>query len=210
MNTKIYSKVIASVVAVAIAATGFLAMPTATYAQGTNPPTTPTAPGKPEDKGKPDKEKTREGLAKGFEKQYERVQKNLRELKSQLDKVNEVTKKAQEFISEAKSKGKDTAAMELALTTFKAEVAKAQTSYDDAKKILDTHAGFDADGKVTDREAAKQTLQDASKALREGQKTLSKAVRDVQKALKDTRGDKNKDKEKDDKDKVTPTATPKP
>ena len=41
MNTKIYSKVVAGVLAVAIAAVGIFAMPTATYAQGTNPPTTP-------------------------------------------------------------------------------------------------------------------------------------------------------------------------
>ena len=204
MNTKIYSKVVAGVVTIAIAAVGIFAMPSATYAQGTNPPTTPTAPGKSEDRGKPDKEKAKEALAKGFEKQYERVVKNAKEFKAHLDKANDLAKKAQEFIAERKSKGIDTAAAEAALTAFTAQLKEAQSSYDEAKKILDAHSGFDANGKVTDREAAKQTLLDASKALREGQKTLTKAVRDVQKAIKDIRKDKSKD------DKVKPTATPKP
>jgi|GEM_PF-787820 len=195
MNTKIYSKVVTGVVAVAIAAVGVFAMPTTTYAQGTNPPTTPTAP------GKPDKDKAKENQGKAFEKLYERLQKNLSEFKSHLDKANEVATKTQEVIAEAKSKGKDTTAAEAALATFKTELAKAQTSYDEAKKILDAHAGFDADGQVTDRDAAKDTVLNAAKALREGQKTLAKAVRDAQKAAKDLR-----------KNKATPsaTATPKP
>lgn len=204
MNTKFYSKVVAGVVAIAIAAVGIFAMPTSTYAQGTNPPATPTTPEKP---GKPEKDKAKENQGKAFEKLYERLQKNLSELKSHLEKANDVAKKAQDFIAEAKSKGKDTTAAEAALATFKTELAKAQALYDEAKKILDTHAGFDANGKVIDREAAKDTVLDAGKALREGQKTLAKAVRDAQKAVKDLRKDR-----KDDKDKVTPsvTATPKP
>ena len=192
MNTKIYSKVVAGVLAVAIAAVGIFAMPTATYAQGTNPPTTPSAPGakKPEVAGK------------AFEKLYERVKKNLAEMKANLAKANDVVTKAQETIAEAKSKGKDTTKAEAALATYKAEVAKAQASYDAAQKLFDTHPGFDGSGNVTDRELAKQTVLDLSKSLRDAQQTLAKATREFQKAAKEIRGE--------NKDKVKPTATPKP
>ena len=190
MNTKIYSKVVAGVVAIAIAAVGLFAMPTATYAQGTNPPSTPTKPAKPDDK------------EKYGEKLLERVKKNLAEMKSHLAKANDVVTKAQETIAEAKSKGKDTTKAEAALATFKSDVAKAQASYDAAQKLFDTHPGFDGSGNVTDRELAKQTVLDLTKSLREAQQTLAKATREFQKAVKEIRGG--------NKDKVKPTATPKP
>ncbi len=192
MNTKMYSKVVAGVLAVAIAAVGIFAMPTATYAQGTNPPTTPSAPGakKPENPGK------------AFEKLYERAQKNLDALKSSLSKANEVVTKAQSWIDEAKGKGIDTSTAEAALATYKAEIAKAQASYDSAKSILDTHAGFDANGKVTDREQALKTVKDFSEALREGRQTLAKATREFQKVVKEIRAE--------NRNKVKPTTTPTP
>jgi DNA repair exonuclease SbcCD ATPase subunit len=205
MNTKLFSKLMSAMLAIAIVAAGVFVMPTSSaYADDSNPPSTPTVPEKP---GKPDKDKAKENQGKAFEKLYERLLKNLSELKSHLDKANDVVKKTEDVIAEAKSKGKDTTAAEAALATFKTELAKAQASYNEAKKILDAHAGFDAGGKVTDRDAAKDTVLNAAKALREGQKTLAKAVRDAQKAVKNLRKDR-----KDDKDKATPapTATPKP
>lgn len=198
MNTKFYSKVVAGTVAIAIAAVSLLAMPTATYAQGTNPPTTPT----PTTPAKPDKDKAKENQGKAFEKLYERVKKNLAEMKAHLAKANEVVTKAQETIAEAKSKGKDTTKAEAASVTFKSEVAKAQASYDAAQKLFDTHPGFDGSGNVTDRELAKQTVLDLSKSLRDAQQTLAKATREFQKAAKQIRSE--------NKDKVKPTATPKP
>jgi len=190
MNTKIYSKVVAGVVAIAIAAVGIFAMPSATYAQGTNPPSTPTAPTKPGDK------------EKYGEKLLERVKKNLAEMKANLVKANDVVTKAQETIAYAKSNGKDTTKAEAALATYKAEIAKAQASYDAAQKLFDTHPGFDGSGKVTDSATAKQTVTDLTKNLRDAQQTLAKATREFQKAAKQIRSE--------NKDKVKPTATPKP
>lgn len=190
MNTKIYSKVVAGVVAVAIAAVGIFAMPSATYAQGTNPPTTPTAPTKPG------------GKENYGEKLLERVKKNLAEMKANLAKANDVVTKAQETIADAKSKGKDTTKAEAALATFTSEVAKAQVSYDAAQKLFDTHPGFDDSGNITDRDLAKQTVTDLTKSLRDAQQTLAKATREFQKAAKEIRGE--------NKGKVKPTATPKP
>jgi peptidoglycan hydrolase CwlO-like protein len=190
MNTKFFSKVVAGALAVAIAAVGIFAMPSATYAQGTNPPSTPSTPIKPGDK------------EKYGEKLLERVKKNLAEMKANLAKANDVVTKAQETIADAKSKGKDTTKVEAALATYKAEIAKAQTSYDAAQKLFDTHPGFDGSGSVTDRDLAKQTMLDLTKNLKDAQQTLAKATREFQKAAKEIRSE--------NKDKVKPTATPKP
>ena len=196
MNKKLISKLLTGTIAVAMLAVGAFAVP-ATYAEGGTPPTPTPKPG----------EKLKETAEKYLSKQFERVQKNLAEFKTHLDKANQVVTKAQETIAEAKSKGKDTTKAEAALATYKAELVKAQASYDATKKIVDAHAGFDASGNVTDIKTAKDTVLDSSKALREGQKILAKATQALQKAVRENRQDRKDDK-KDDKPK--PSATPKP
>lgn len=80
-------------------------------------------------------------------------------------------------------------ALEAALAAFNASVADAQAAHAEAADILGTHAGFDANGKVTDKELAVQTLesagevlQEARQILREAEKTLKQAVREWLKA----------------------------
>jgi Sec-independent protein translocase protein TatA len=178
MNTKLFSKLASGSIVVVMFALSAFAVPS-TYAQGTNPPTTPTKPADTEKYG---------------EKLLERIKTNLAEMKAHLAKANEVVTKAQETIATAKSKGADTTKAEAALATFTSEVAKAQASYDAAQKLFDTHPGF-ANGAVTDKELAKQTVTDLAKNLREAQQTLAKASREFQKAAKDIRSE-NKDKVK--------------
>jgi hypothetical protein len=69
--------------------------------------------------------------------------------------------KLDELIAKLKAKGQDTAALEQALVTFRAEIGKARAEWQSASATLSTHAGFDAAGKVTDADQARATLKDA-------------------------------------------------
>ena len=69
--------------------------------------------------------------------------------------------KIDEIITKLKAKGQDTAALEQAVAAFRAEIVKARAEWQAAGATLSTHAGFDADGKVTDADQARATLKDA-------------------------------------------------
>lgn len=104
-----------------------------------------------------------------------------------LAKVNEAVTTTQTFIDKAKGEGKDTAALEAALAAFQAEIAKAQAAHAEAQALLDAKAGFDADGKVTDPQLARQTVADAGQALRQGHFILRQAERDLRQAVREFR-----------------------
>jgi hypothetical protein len=65
------------------------------------------------------------------------------------------------MIAKLKMKNKDTAALEQAAATFRAEIAKARAEWQAASDTLTAHAGFDATGKVTNADQASATLKDA-------------------------------------------------
>ena len=133
------------------------------------------------------------GDGKSLEKAYQREQKWLSEQTDHLSKANEAAAKVQSWIDELKSKGKDTSALEAALAAFKQQIAAAQSSHDTAANILSTHAGFDANGQVTDRYLAKQTVKSAYQALSDAHKVLRQAREDLYKAIKAFReANKNK------------------
>lgn len=113
-----------------------------------------------------------------------------RVLEGQQDRINlanHAAEQAQIWIDELKAKGKDVSALESALPAFKSGIASAQAGYDEAQSIMDTHAGFDSDCKLTDREQAKTTLQAAYDALREAHRLLADAGREFRRAVRDWR-----------------------
>jgi hypothetical protein len=95
--------------------------------------------------------------------------------------------KAQARIDDWKNQGKDTTALETALTALKGQIAAAQAAHDQAADILAAHAGFDDSGKVTDREQARQTVREAGESLRDAQLDLKEARLDLLKAVRDWR-----------------------
>jgi len=97
---------------------------------------------------------------------------NLREAATAGDRL-------QERIDQAKQNGKDVSGLESALAAYRGLLSNAQSSHDAAAAILVTHAGFDANGKVTDSAAARQTVLDARKNLMDAHVTLVKAVADL-------------------------------
>ena len=93
-----------------------------------------------------------------------------------LNLSNQAVNAAQQWIADLQAEGKDTAALQTALTAFQNSIAQAQSSFDTAKGILDAHAGFDASGNVTDRAQALKTVVDAGRAERQFHLTITQAT----------------------------------
>jgi len=118
---------------------------------------------------------------------YEREQAWLKAQANHLERAGQVADKAQQLLDAAKEKGKDVVALEQALAAFRAGLAESQAAHDQAASILGSHAGFDASGQVTDRQAARQTVVQARRSLAEAHRILVKAVRDLRQAVRDWR-----------------------
>jgi hypothetical protein len=120
-----------------------------------------------------------------------RLQKWLSVQQTHLDATNQIVSKVQDYINAQKAKGKDTSSLEAALATFQSRVATAQASHTTAANILNTHAGFDDSGHVTDPDQARQTLVTARQSLNDAHIMLRQAEMDLHKAVREYR-DQNK------------------
>src|SRR5574341_1353521 len=116
-----------------------------------------------------------------------RPQKGLSLQQTHLEATSQIVSKVQDYIANQKAKGKDTSSLEAALATFQSQIATAQISHDAAANILNTHAGFDDDGKVTNPDQARQTLISARQSLADAHNILRQAERDLRQAVKDYR-----------------------
>ena len=130
---------------------------------------------------KPDGQAARDAR---LEKVYQREQDWLNKQTDHLSKATDVVTKIQTFITNQNAKGKDTSALQAALTVFQQQLATAQSSHATAAGILGTHNGFDANGQVTDPALAHQTLVDARQSLRDAHSTLRQGVLDLHRVLK--------------------------
>ena len=90
-------------------------------------------------------------------------------------------KKAQRLIDRAKENGKDVSAVQAALDAFEAAVKDAHPIYESAKGIVNSHQGFDSNGKVTDSEKAKETVN----AMREKLQEIKEAMDGTRRALRE-------------------------
>lgn len=105
-----------------------------------------------------------------------------------IDRSDTMTEKVQTWIDKARGNGKDVTALQAALDAYKQAIQEAGPMYEQAQSIVSEHAGFDADGKVTDREQAIQTLKELGtqlKDLREQVGTPGKALREAIKAFRE-------------------------
>ncbi|HVN55562.1 MAG TPA: hypothetical protein VMT46_14610 [Anaerolineaceae bacterium] len=104
-----------------------------------------------------------------------------------LMRMGQLATKGQELIDKAKAKGWDVSEIRAALDTFNSRRPKAQASHDAAAGILSAHNGFDANGKVTDADAAQKTILDARKNLQDAHLTMLQAVTDLRIAIREFR-----------------------
>jgi len=96
-----------------------------------------------------------------------------------MGRTDEFVKRVQKLIDRAKANGKDVARVQAALDAFKAAARGAQPIYESVKGIINSHQGFDSNGKVTDAEKAKETV----KAMHEKLKEIRDAMNGTGKAL---------------------------
>jgi hypothetical protein len=104
-----------------------------------------------------------------------------------LERAGELQTRAEERLDAMREEGKDTSVLEKALESFEELVDEAQTAHDNAAKILEAGKGFDKDGKVIDREQARETVLEAGKALRQARGSLRQATMEVRRALRQYR-----------------------
>ncbi len=119
-----------------------------------------------------------------LERVYQREQQWLNTQQDNLNKMNNIADKVLQFITTQQGKGKDVTALQAALTTFKSQIATAQASHAIAAGALNTHVGFDVNGKVTDAAQARQTLLDARQSLRDAHNVMRQAIYDLHRALR--------------------------
>ena len=99
-----------------------------------------------------------------------------------FDHVQQRIDLAQQMIDEAKSNGKDVAALQTTLDGFSSAVQQTRPTYEGMQGIISSHQGFDANGKVTDATQAAATVRDMQEKFLSIRDTLSgpaKALRDA-------------------------------
>jgi len=87
------------------------------------------------------------------------------------------------LIAKLKAKGQNTAELDQALAAFRATIEQARTEWNAAKSTLHSHAGFGTDGKVTDADQARATLQDAHNHMQQAHALAKGAFRDLRAAF---------------------------
>lgn len=118
------------------------------FAAGSNEPTPP-----------PRGELTTERLEKIWAKQLRVYEK--------MGKAEDIIAKSSELVDRASQNGKDVSAVQSALDAFAEAVKDAKPIYASAKGIVNSHQGFDSNGKVTDFEKAKDTVRQMGEKLKE-------------------------------------------
>jgi len=151
---------VALVIVLSLAATPFVSV----FAAGKNDPTPPPA--------------ERRQISN---ERLERVWARQLRLYKRMGHIDELITKAQKLIDRVKANGKDVSALQAALDAFEAAVKAAQPSYESAKGIINSHQGFDSNGKVTDPAQARETV----KALRAKFKEIHDAMDGTGKLLRE-------------------------
>lgn len=158
------------ILAVMTAALVFAAFPvTSAYAQDENSP-------KPE--------LTNERLEKIWARElkaYERLGKG-------FDDIDGTIAKFQARIDKAAGNGKDVTALQSALDAFAAALKSAKPKYESMNGLVNSHQGFDSNGKVTDAEKAKSTVKEMGEKLKEVKDAMGgtgKALHEAFKAFRE-------------------------
>lgn len=92
--------------------------------------------------------------------------------------------RVQELIDKAGANGKDVSAVQAALDAFEEALKDAHPVYESAKGIINSHQGFDNDGKVTDPEKAKETVRAMGEKLKEIKDAMGGTGRALHEAIK--------------------------
>jgi len=100
-----------------------------------------------------------------------------------IDNADILFKRAQMLIDKAKSNGDDVSAVQTAFDAYKVAFEKGRPLYVQAQAVVDTHAGFDASGKLTDTEKAKATVKSLGDFLKQYRDTVGEARKALREAI---------------------------
>ena len=91
---------------------------------------------------------------------------------------------AQALIEKAAQKGWDTSAVQAALDAFSAVIPAAQAAHDRGAVLVNSHEGFDANGKVTDRATAVTTTKALAQVLKDTRAAMDGTGRALRQAVR--------------------------
>lgn len=101
------------------------------------------------------------------------------------ERIDTLLERIESRLSRAEEQGLDTSAVESALADFETARAEAAALHSKAGELIDAHAGFDAEGKVTDAETAAQTVEDIHLLIDQARDGIADGREAVQHALWD-------------------------
>jgi hypothetical protein len=101
-----------------------------------------------------------------------------------MGRTDNFVEKAQHLIERAAENGKDVSALQTALDAFETALKDAQPVYESTKGIVNSHQGFDENGKVTDAEKAKETVREMGEKLKEIKDAMDGTGKALREALK--------------------------
>ena len=145
-----------------------------------------------EDPPAPTNEKLEKAWARVL-KLYERTGKAFEDTDAHIAKF-------QGMIDKAAENGRDVSDLQAALDAYEAALTSTRPQYEALGTVISAHAGFDAEGKVTDAEQAKATLtetRDQMKAVKESMGETFKALREAIKAFREENKPEEPPKERD-------------
>ncbi|MBE3065986.1 MAG: hypothetical protein IMZ73_00940 [Chloroflexi bacterium] len=99
-------------------------------------------------------------------------------------KADEFITNAQSLIDKANQTGWDTSAVQVALNAFTAIIPTAQAAHNPGAAIIASHNGFNADGKVTDRAVAVETVKALGQVLKDTRLAMNRTGQALREAVK--------------------------
>ena len=101
-----------------------------------------------------------------------------------MGRTDKFVERAQQLIERAAENGKDVSTLQAALAAFETALKDAQPVYESAKGIINSHQGFDENGKVTDAEKAKETVRAMGEKMKEIKAAMDGTGKSLREALK--------------------------
>ena len=156
-----------------VAALGLVSVPLANaYALGPFDPGTPTAPSQTT------------SPTNRLQRIFSREQTIFGKLGKLFDNASTRISKLQDRINKAKANGKDVSDLQSALDAFSSAVTQAQSIYNDAQSLINSHPGFDASGNIVDQATALQTVKDLHSKLKDIRQTVMPPLKALRQAIR--------------------------
>ena len=171
MNT-LFHKIVTGVLAASLALTGIPL--SAASAAAPNDPPTPGA-------------SFAQRAGARLQRVFARQTRIIKRIGKVYDRADEGFPRIQHLIEKAGENGLDVTEAQAAFDAFKSALTTARPYYDQAKSLADAHNGFDADGKVTDPTAARETLKGIHDALSQTREAMNGTMKALREALRDLR-----------------------